>query len=221
MSKARSMLRGMAGGGGGGGSFWRPNRSGDKKFLRLYRFGDEKELCIQRFLHWGVLPKGPLDCDGSNCEACQTVARLYASGTEDDKKKAQRIKQKQTAIFVIVDADSPTGFNLWDAPQTASQGMFAQIAKAGGRMGVDYPNQKASEEEWEEFEECFMKGLDKVCGPNGRDMYIVFNPKASPAQMYSVDMRMDGNKVLPFEEDETVINPVEVLAKMAAGKDDE
>ena len=150
-----------------------------------------------------------------------TVGRLYASGSEDDKKKAQRIKQKQSAVFAIVDTENPQGFKLWDAPQTASQGIFAQIAKAGGRMGVDFPNKKATEEEWQEFETCFEAGIDKVCGPEGRDIYIVFNPKATPAQMYSVDMRMDGNKILPFLEDETVPNPVEVLAKMAAGSKDE
>ena len=224
MGNARKMLRRFAGGGGGGGDFWKPNRQGDKFYVRLYRYTDsdgDKELCKMRLVHWGVLPKGPLDCKGAGCDVCSTVSKLYASGTEEDKKKAKRIKQKQSAIFPLVLMSDQTGFKVWDAPMTVAQGIFAQIAKAGGRMGVDYPNNKASDEEWTEFEEAFEKGIDKVCGPEGRDIYVVFNPNAVPAQMYSVDMRVEDNKTLPFEEDENVPSPEDILARMAqSGNDD-
>ncbi len=226
MSTALRMLKEF-GGGGGGSDFWRPDKNGGKYFLRLYRFGGgeedegEKQLCVPRLVHWNVAPKGPIDCTGATCDACLTCSRLRASGSKEDKEKARRISQKRSALFTMVNQDDPTGFKPWDAPMTAAQGVFAQVAKAGGRMGADYPGSKATEEEWTEFGTFFEAGLEKVCGPEGRDIYVVYNPSNPPATKYSIDMRTEGNKALPFPEDAMVLDPRDVLKRMAAKKAEE
>lgn len=221
----RSLLSTFTGGGGRGSDFWRPKETGQYP-IRLYRFDSKaedgtisKELCVTRKVHFGISGNKPMDCpviepghDG--CAVCRMTARLEASGTKEDGEKANRMRQVTQACFAFVLMADPTNLKLYECGFSVAQRIFLQIAKAGGWIGP-YPEAKDPEEKHSQFAACFDAGLPKVCGPNGRDLIITYNKGAADKKKtYDVDMRVDGNKVLPFAEDDTVPNPEEVRKRM-------
>ena len=143
---------------------------------------------------------------------------LEAQGTEEAKEKANRMKVVANQTFVIVPIEEPTRFRTYDARFSAFQGIILELAKAGGWRSAKYPPLDA----WKEgseigplFDKCVEDGIPKVCGPSGQDLILSPTAKGRGIQ-WSVSRMQDANSVLPFPEDDKVMNPAVIQARIRA-----
>lgn len=231
-SIARGVLRQMASGGGDRPrERWVPSETKDSA-VRIYRYEAsvdvggvttiEKRLCFVRMLHFNGTGKQPSDClGGMACSRCRKAAMLEAQNTDASREAARDETASACPTFVIVPIDEPTRFRTYDARFSAFQGICLEIAKAGGWRSAKYPEPKA----WDEGNEVgplFDKNVDdgcaKVCGPNGQDL-ILSPTKLGKGIRWAVSRMQDGNAVLPFQEDNNVLNPEVVQARIKAAMD--
>lgn len=205
--------------------FWSIDKPGSYG-VRVYRFQQKNpdgtttpELYSMRFVHFGGKGEKPTDCeDETLCEKCRRVAQLESSGTAADREKADKMKRTPKACFVVVPLKEPERLRLYEAPWAAFRGIVLQAALCGGWRG-EYPEDKAWEDgnvEGAQFEQAVAAGLDKLCGPRGRDIVLTAKEHGKSLR-YTVNMIPDGCPVLPFPEDATVLNPIEIRARINAG----
>lgn len=130
-----------------------------------------------------------------------TRKTLYASGSKEDKKKANSLWPRPKAWLDCVLVDNPVSFRIWQAPESVVQRLLciaAQKDPEGDGMPKKFENTPA-------FYAAAERGLGVLCGPKGRDLAVRFDKKAGPSAMYDIvalDAPPTGFKVLPLTEEE-------------------
>jgi hypothetical protein len=217
-------VEGQSGGGGGGADFWSPKKSGAGKHrIRLYRFADGELVRIRR-KHYPEQGAKPVPCDfPEECKYCKTSEALMSVNDRTSQKAGKDMRQQIEMGFIGILIDKPDNWKLWGATLAQGRNTLVQVAKAVGWAGA-YPNKRkaASEEvfvtEMQQFKAAMAEGLDKVCGPNGMDICITYNPAADYKDMYVVDLIFGEGKELPFPEDDEVPDPQVIWDRIEASR---
>ena len=218
---------------GGGGSyasdFWRPSK-GDN-FFRLYRYqGDDgEELFDELMQHWPDPKQGPILCTGDGCTACMTSAKLRAAGDDASRDQGWQWRATGQFRFVGVTSKEPTGYKIWRCSSSQALRVLHLVTQVGGWIG-DRPLEleegiapeefMTREEAWTRYDNAFNDGVDKVCGPSGWDIKIVYDPNQKDKKLFyhfSIIPSEDSPN-LEFAEDENVPVPARVQAKIEAAK---
>ena len=214
--------------GGGGGLLFKPKTG--KSFPRLYRFKneeDKKELLVEKWQHFRGQGIPPLPCtlgETGSCEMCSTCEALKAAGDKESKDKANNWRRQGQMLFVVVDTQEPEGFQMWQASSSQGRQVILMVAQAGGWLGeapdaiiITEEDPEPSPElvaEWDKYEAAFDLGLEQVCGPDGRDICVTYNPKAAAVKRYSFQLvEKVACKTLPFPEVD-VTTPAEIQAQL-------
>lgn len=165
-------------------SFEKPSHS-----LRVYAFehGGEDHLATTDVIHF--LPGGgaPKACTGADCAYCKEAValdiKMAQSGTKG--KERNRLKAVTRYPIIVVDTEAKEYVPMrYDAPQTVYQSIFNMINDP-------------------------RNGGPELLGNEGTDFIISYNPKAMPAQQYSVTLRLKNNIKLAIDKVPDLIAEVE------------
>lgn len=131
-----------------------------------------EELFVETRTHW--IQRKPFTCGKirnqmtdelvGDCEHCDTVARLYRSQYEADKKEASGLKanEKYVVNMVLVSADGVAGgLQVYDTPKSLANKILASLDSRA------------------------LKGKE-VMGSKGRDCLVIKDKSKGPAGMYDM-----------------------------------
>jgi hypothetical protein len=209
----REFLDGYRMGGGGGGgraSFLRIKESGRYKY-RLYRWASPQgpQLMSNRAIHFtGEGP--PVECVDP-CPICDVVAKLEAEGSPDNKQRAKDMRRVRETTFSVVPIANPVEFGFLPVTEATAQKILCAVAEVGGYVGA-FPR---SEGDKAQFMQALEVAIPQVCGPHGKDLIVVYDKTASPANRYIAKVAQVGSAILPQEEGADVPNPADARARIA------
>jgi len=156
--------------------FWTP-KEGDENLIRILpaRAGSGATYHLTAGKHF--IKHGPEDWEllvcmketyGKRCLCCEKFFELWKAG---EKKAASRYRVRRVGVFNIIDrsVENPS-VKLYEAPRTAVWAEIVGLVAGRGRMSDIF----------DEFDE-----EGNIVKP-GRDILIIYKPKAEPSAMYSV-----------------------------------
>lgn len=184
---------------GSGGDFWSPEDGGPAARVRWYRVKKGDELHPLPFTELQVWTGSAYSEPTPEIEATRQM--LYATGSKEDKQKANGLKPRRKAWLTVVLVDNPTVFRIWKAPESVVQRLLCILAQKDPE-GDGMPKKF---EDTPTFYNAADRGAEVVCGPKGWDLAVRFDKKAGPSAMYDVvalDKPPAGFKVLPLTEEE-------------------
>jgi hypothetical protein len=197
--------------------FWRPPGPGQYRF-RLYCFKHDGhlELFMPDPKHY-VDGEGYIRCpDPSNCRVCDTVLNLEAALDQGSKDMAKKMRRDNNKVFVICLSSTPQNFDLYGVSEAQAWQIMLKIAELGGYVG----RRPKTREEDDAFFPALEKAMPAVCGPQGKDIILKYDPNAPTAkEIYTWGMDMIGSMPLPMEQDDKVPDPFQITASIQASKE--
>jgi hypothetical protein len=197
--------------------FWYPKQSGAYLF-RLYRVGGE--LFSSQDLHeltpWtGGQRRMTEPCtmkETGSCTICEQVQKLFANKDKDSVERAKQLRRKTEGDLVGVLTNEPDKWKLWGGH---SYGRMKEITHLIAQEGGFYDPVPTAEqpEKVQAFIDAFKRGADLVCGPNGRDLVVIYTKGQKPSP-YRFNWSKQ-NAVLAQPEDGTVPNPKTLRERIA------
>lgn len=197
--------------------FWYPKTSGSYE-LRLYRVGGKLFSTAQ--VH-EVTPYAPgrrrevVPCTmQDDCPICDQVKKLKAAGDPGSLEMAKQLRARIEGDLAVVLVSEPNKYRMWCDHSWSRIRDFIQLVAQEGEWFAPAPD-GSKPELVTEYEAAVNRGLDRVCGPKGVDLVVMYSKGQKPA--YKFVFKKNPGAELPLAEADTP-NPSEIKARVKAAQ---